>query len=215
MASLPPPPVSGDGLPGPPLRPAPAPVVLVVGYPAAPAVEAVARLLEEGSRDIACVVEADAWAEAERRSGTARAAGRLRLYRGSASEPGLGLPHTAWRLLDTAVEMYCVASPEALASGHAREFADECPHLERLHLIPTGAPRRRRLRPFSLALSAARLPFRLLSRALGVGSAVVALAGAAAAGVAAWVEVVDFDLDAALSWEELERDLWPGLPRAT
>lgn len=205
-------PSAGDGCSGPipsvagsplqSLRPPSA--VLVVGYPAPQAVEIVERLLTTDGGLIACVVESDRWAEATRHVFAAKGAGRIRLFEGSASRPGLGLHRRAWRLLDTVGQIYGVATPGELATGHLQDFADECPRLCELHLVstlpPDGAP----------TSTWAKVRQRVWTRP---AAAALGLAGAALA----WVARTDrslLDVDAGLSWEDLERDLWPGLGAA-
>lgn len=145
-------PASGDGHPGPGLAILPArrfpplgpePTVLVVGYPAPAAVQIVERLLATDARTIACVVSHSQRSQATRMHCRAQETGRLRLFEGSAATPGLGLPCTAWRILDTTDEIYGVASPQDIATGHIQDFADECPQLSELHLVnsePTAVP---------------------------------------------------------------------------
>ncbi|MEM1043490.1 MAG: hypothetical protein AAGI91_12785 [Bacteroidota bacterium] len=201
----------------------PAPVVIVVGRPSPEAEAVVRRLLRAGDRAIAWVVPADGRRDAARLA-DAPGGARLTVHEGSAAEPGLGLPHTAWRLLDTADEIYCVAPRADVETGHVQDFADECPRLRRLHVVPlaaassgpSGSQVWAWVRPSAVvrrAVATAGLPFRALSAALRVGASGASLAGAVVSGVRAWTQVVDVDLDAALSWEDLERDLWPGHPR--
>ena len=204
------------------IAPPPASVSLIVGYPAADAARIVDRLLAAGGPTVAAVVAPAHWHEAQRLRADAQADGRLRLYPGSADAPGLGLPHTAWRLLDTAIELYAVASPEALATGHVQDFADECPHLRRVHLFPASSdtrsrrwPRVRPAHAFRAAQAAARLSLRVAAGVVRAGASAVGAARAAALGLSAWTDGLGLDFDAALSGEEIERDLWPGLPHAT
>ncbi|WP_412069592.1 hypothetical protein [Rubrivirga sp. IMCC43871] len=181
----------------------PQPIVLVVGYPAPQAVEVVERLLATDGGMIACVVTREQWAEAIRHVSAAGGTDRVRLFEGSASQPGLGLHRRAWRLLDTVGQIWGVASPQEIASGHLQDFADECPRLRELHVVPTlaadGAPG-----PGSVWATVRR---RAWTRPVAVA---VALAGAAVA-LLARTDRSLFDADAGLSWEDVERDLWPGL----
>ncbi|WP_412061696.1 hypothetical protein [Rubrivirga sp. IMCC45206] len=176
-------------------------IVLVVGYPAPQAVAVVERLLATDGGMIACVVTRERWAEASRHVAAAGGTARIRLFEGSAARPGLGLHRRAWRLLDTVGQIWGVASPEDIASGHLQDFADECPRLRELHLVPTcsddAAP----------ASRWATLRQRMWTRPAAVA---VALGGAVLALVARTDRSL-LDVDTGLSWEDLERDLWPGL----
>jgi len=172
----------------------------------------VERLLSADERTVACVVARDDWSLAVRRHPEAQATGRLRLFQGSAAEPGLGLPCTAWRLLDTADEIYGVASEAALATRHLHDFAEECPKLRRLHLVAlTERPRSRRRGPGSLMTPVRRLTSKLTAALAVAGIGVVAPFALA---LAPWKDLLDLDLAASLSWEDLERDLWPGTGQA-
>ncbi|OZC04381.1 hypothetical protein [Rubricoccus marinus] len=196
----------------------PEPTVLVIGYPAPAAVRIVERLLATDARTVACVVSRERWADAEQMHRGAQEAGRLRLFEGAAALPGLGLPHTAWRILDTTDEIYGVASAREIAVGHIQDFADECPLLRELHLVPLDASGRstppskqgalRRIAGLFSGLTRARTSFSSLASAFALGGAVVA---SVARAVGPWRELLDFDIETALSWEDIERDLAPGL----
>ena len=144
------------------------------------------------------------------------------MYEGSAATPGLGLSLSARSVLDAAVEVFCVATPAEVATGHVWDFAEECPRLRRLHVVPAAVPARSwRWAPAAArrVAAAARFPLRALSAvprvAAGAAASGATLVGAAAAGLWAWARVVDLDVGAALTREDLERDLWPGVPRPT
>ncbi len=199
----------------------PGPTVVVVGFPAPAAVAIVERLLATDARTVACVVSRDRWPEATRLNRAAQSSGRLRLFEGSASQPGLGLAHTAWRLLDTADEIYGVVSAQEIETRHLQDFADECPRLRDLHLVPqdpagTGGRGGRLASLRRVIGSAVPAPLRpsvgRVTRALAQGVAGIARVGPVVRAARPWTDVLDLDIEAALSWEDVERDLWPGQP---
>lgn len=229
-------PAQGDGQTGPvpsltyarlrkPLGPEP--TVLVIGYPAPAAVQIVERLLATDARTIACVVPHDMRSEAARTHRGEQEAGRIRLFEGSADVPGLGLPCTAWRILDTTDEIYGVASRHEIAAGHIQDFADECPRLREVHLVAQdpakhdAPPRKskgalfRRLRGLLSVPAPVRTTFSTLTTGLALGVARVGLAVPFVRTAGPWTNLLDFDLEAVLSREDLEHDLWPGLRPAT
>lgn len=200
----------GDGRAGPaptatyfPLRPAP--VVLVIGYPAPAAVQIVERLLTTGARPVTCVVSRDRWAEASQMHRGAQDRGRLRLLEGRADAPGLGLAGAARWLLGTTEEIHAVASARAIAAGHVHDFADECPRLRGLHVAALG--------PAFSPRSTWDAPARTARRALTVSRRAVRTVRDAPFVRAArsWRPLMSMDLDVALSQDDLEQDLWPGL----
>ena len=216
-------PVRGDGYAGaapeaarpPHAEPSDA-LVLVLGFPAPAAAAVVERLLSSDARTIACVVPGDRLSQAMELHRDARDAGRLLLFEGDAAAPGLGLAHTAWRILDTADEIHAVATPGEIAAGHVQDFADECPRLRELHLLPQTSADAAPLRPKAGALRhlrgalSARPSVREVATAVAVGAAALVAPAVRAVGR----DLLNVDLDAAFSWDDVARDLEPGVGRA-
>ena len=198
------------------------PTVLVIGYPCLASVRIVGEVLASDTRTVACVVTQDQMAEARALYEADQDAGRLHLFVGSAAQPGLGLPHTAWRILDTANEIYGVASTEEIAVGHIQEFAAECPRLRTLHLIATDSDSRatqtlemlwRPLRRTVAALTAwipTRSAVGTLTSSWSRMVSGIARSGPIARPLRSWKDLIELDIEAALSWEDIERDLRPG-----
>ena len=206
-------PLRGDGQAGPLPRLArsrtlprlgPGPTVLVIGYPSRASARIVEEVLASDTRTVACVVTQDRMAEARSLHEADQGAGRLHLFAGSAALPGLGLPHTAWRILDTAEEIY------------------ECPRLRALHLIATDSDSRatppsgtlwgplRRTVAALAAQSRARSAVGTLTSVWSRMVTGIARSGPIARPLRSWKDLIELDIEAALSWEDIERDLRPG-----
>ena len=224
-------PLRGDGQAGPLPRLArsrtlprlgPGPTVLVIGYPSRASARIVEEVLASDTRTVACVVTQDRMAEARSLREADQGAGRLHLFAGSAALPGLGLPHTAWRILDTAEEIYGVASASEIATGHIQDFAAECPRLRALHLIATDSDSRA-TPPSGMLWGSLRRTVAALaaqSRARSAVGTLTSMWSRMVTGIArsrpiarplrSWKDLIELDIEAALSWEDIERDLRPG-----